>query len=242
MRRHTRFNASERWSGLPKSDGSIAVGCEHRAPTDFFVRKELRVAPVLLDEEGQVVLFSIGFDQVVAQLLHGAGDVEVVIDQIAGIDHHLVAPEHLEQVFRVVAAMPNPAIAEPLPPLDVHAVHARRGRGVQSAQLVDELRGQTLVGVEREDPVSFDRQLLERPPPLRRMGFERMIDDDGSVAFGNALVLSELPASTTKILVATGATLPRHDPRFASSSSVSTTTVMGQFAEARERFKKRTLS
>src|SRR5204862_5226270 len=93
--------------------------------------------------------------------------------------------KHLEKVFRVVAAVLDPAVSKQLSSLDVAPVDAVEPGGVHARDLARKLRRDALIGIEREDPVATEGQVLQGPAPLNPVRLERMLDDNGVVRFGN---------------------------------------------------------
>ncbi len=141
----------------------------------LLLRLQHRVAIVLGRPVRDPRLVAVVLDQIALQLLHPAGDVEVMVHQIRVVDRQRAAPEELQQVLRVVAAVLDPASAEHLAPAEVVAVG--RGRRQRGADRLAKLRREPLIGVEGQDPLGRDRQFLEGPAPLARVRVEGMPRD-----------------------------------------------------------------
>ena len=132
---------------------------------------------MFFDPERDVILLLIRFDEVMTELQYSAGDIEVVVHQIAIVDHDSVAAEQFEEIFRIISTVLDPVFPEPLASFNVNAVDAAENRRVQITDFTCQLRSHALVRVQGEDPFGVDRKIRQRPAPLTGVGFEWMFDD-----------------------------------------------------------------
>src|ERR1043166_511905 len=89
---------------------------------ELLQREQCSVPVVFLNPKRNVVLFLIRLNQVVLQFLHAAGNIEMVIHQIARVYNYFAGAEHLKEIFRIISAVLDPLVAKPLPSLDINAI------------------------------------------------------------------------------------------------------------------------
>src|SRR5699024_11157653 len=77
----------------------------------LFFCEQRGVPVVLLNPKRDIVFLGVRFDEVVTKLDHTTLHVKMMIDQVRRIERDGGAAKHLQQVLRVVPAMPNPAAA-----------------------------------------------------------------------------------------------------------------------------------
>src|SRR6185369_8560077 len=117
-------------------------------------------------EENRIFLAIVLFERR-AQLADRAADVDPGV-LLHGIELALPLAEQLEDEFPAVAAEAQRLAAEDLPAVDVEAVLAQIGAGEERADLGAERRGDRLVGLQDQDPLVAQRQMVE--PPLEDPG------------------------------------------------------------------------
>src|ERR1019366_9991873 len=103
-----------------------------------------------------------------------------MIDEVAGVGLHASTAEHLEQILRVVATVADPLTAEDLAALQEDAIDTFEAGGTQGLNFAGKFRGDSLIGVERQDPFALEGQVCEGPLPLPCVGLERMAVDGAS--------------------------------------------------------------
>jgi hypothetical protein len=180
VKRHMQpefFQAKRALVGVTEPRGAYRIRAEALAAKIFFSCQLLRIATVLLDPEGDVVFFLVGLDQIVLQLRGRTADMEMVIDQVVFIRDYRTRAEQLEQIFRVVAAMANPLSTEDLTARDVESADIAAGGG-DGLNLSSQFRGDSLVGIQPQNPFAVEGEILQRPFPLARMRIEGVLVDD----------------------------------------------------------------
>ncbi len=149
--------------GLPRAR------CPRRGAAKLLPRLEGGVPRVLGDPGRDVLLVAVVLDQVRLEPRRRPLHVEVVVHQVPTVRPRLAAPEQLQQVLGIVAAVSDPPAAKDLsaPHVVAHGPAVARLAGRQPAvDLLAKLRRQPLVSVERQHPIRRQRQRPERPLPL----------------------------------------------------------------------------
>src|SRR5262249_25375392 len=137
-----------------------------RSPLELFQSEQTGVPDVLFAPEVDVVFFLVLLNQIVSKVDRASGHIEMMIDEIEGVDGHPAPAEQLQQVLGVVATVLDPPASKQLASVEVYAVHSFERCSVKRSNLPGQLGREPLVSVEGEDPLTSKRQVVQRPLPL----------------------------------------------------------------------------
>ena len=92
--------------------------------TAALIRQACCIAIVFIDPKGDVVFLMILFNKIVLEFGSRPANVKVMIDEIQFVKQDSFASKKFEQVFRIIATMPDPSSPENLTPIDIGPIRS----------------------------------------------------------------------------------------------------------------------